>query len=106
MTPRGFLKFYPHCDNILFAKLFPVAAGQNPPINQRLVPMPEEAPSLLENATLEDRKLRELQNKPYVDYTKAMQLAWHKIMASFDDSIYSFLETMADANENLDMRIL
>ena len=98
MTPRGLLNFYPHCDNVLITKLFPTAAGPNPPANQRLVPAPEEAPPLPANATLDDRKLRELQNKLFIDYTKAIQIAWHEIMASFDDSIYSALETMTGAN--------
>ena len=106
MTPRGLLNFYPHCDNVLFTKLFPTAAGPNPPANQRQVPAPEEAPPLPANATLDDRKLRELQNKPFIDYTKAIQIAWHEIMASFDDSIYSALETMAGANDILDIDLV
>ena len=56
MTPRGLLNFYPHCDNVLFTKLFPTAAGPNPPANQRQVPAPEEAPPLPANATLDDHK--------------------------------------------------
>jgi len=55
MTPRGLLNFYPHCDNVLFTKLFPTAAGQNPPANQRQVPAPEEAPPL-PATTLDDHK--------------------------------------------------
>jgi len=103
MTPRGLLNFYPHCNNELFAKLFPVAAGPNPPAMQRQIPIPVEAPLLAANATFEERKARKLQNEPFVNYTTAVQTAWHEIMASFDDSIYTALETMAGANDILDI---
>ena len=68
MTPRGLLNFYPHCDNGLFAKLFPVAAGPNPPAMQRQIPIPIEAPLLAANATFEELKARKLQNEPFVNY--------------------------------------
>ena len=44
MTPRGLLNFSPDCNNALFEKLFPDAAGPNPAANIRLVPTPIEIP--------------------------------------------------------------
>ena len=80
-----------------------MAAGPNPPAMQRQIPIPVEAPLLAANATFEERKARKLQNEPFVNYTTAVQTAWHEIMASFDDSIYTALETMAGANDILDI---
>ena len=34
MTPRGLLNYYPHCNNALFARLYPNAAGPNPAANE------------------------------------------------------------------------
>ena len=106
MTPRGLLNYYPHCNNVLFAKLYPEAAGPNPTANIRLVPAPVEIPQVPVDADLNAHKLREFQNAPYVKYTAAVLDVWHEVMASFDDEIYSHLKTMAGASDILNIDLV
>jgi hypothetical protein len=98
LTPRGMLNFYPHCDNALFATLFPAAAAPDPPANIRLVPVPQQAPDIPFDSPLDMHKLQEIQNKRFERYTSAMNTIWYEVIASLDDSIYSVLKSMAGTN--------
>ena len=101
LTPRGMLNFYPHCNNALFALQYPAAAAENPPANIAQVPVPQQAAPIALDAPYEAHRLRKLQNEDFIRYTAAIQIIWHEVMASFDDSIYSVLKSMAGANNIL-----
>jgi hypothetical protein len=101
LTPRGMLNFYPHCNNALFALQYPAAAAENPPANIAQVPVPQQAVPIALDAPYEAHRLRKLQNEDFIRYTAAIQIIWHEVMASFDDSIYSVLKSMAGVNNIL-----
>jgi len=101
LTPRGMLNYYPHCNNELFASQYPAAAAVNPPANIAQVPVPQQAAPLAQDAPYEAHRLRKMQNEDFIRYTAAMHIIWHEVMASFDDSIYSVLKSMAGTNNIL-----
>ena len=101
LTPRGMLNFYPHCNNALFALQYPAAAAENPPANIAQVPVPQQTAPIALDAPYEAHRLRKLQNEDFIRYTAAIQIIWHEVMASFDDSIYSVIKSMAGVNNIL-----
>jgi len=101
LTARGMLNYYPHCNNELFASQYPAAAAVNPPANIAQVPVPQQAAPLALDAPYEAHRLRKMQNEDFIRYTAAMHIIWHEVMASFDDSIYSVLKSMAGTNNIL-----
>jgi hypothetical protein len=101
LTPRGMLNYYPHCNNELFALQYQAAAAANPPANIAQVPIPVQAAPIAQDAPYDAHRLRKLQNEDFIRYTAAMHIIWHEVMASFDDSIYSVLKSMAGVNNIL-----
>jgi hypothetical protein len=101
LTARGMLNYYPHCNNELFALQYQAAAAANPPANIAQVPIPVQAAPIAQDAPYDAHRLRKLQNEDFIRYTAAMHIIWHEVMASFDDSIYSVLKSMAGVNNIL-----
>jgi len=93
---RGMLNFYPHMDNALLARLFPLVAAPNPPVEIAQVPYPPEAPALPTNATLDEHRLWNLVSDRSTTFQAGLLTIWQHVIASVDDSIYSHLLTLSD----------
>ena len=105
LTLRGLLNYYPHCDNVLFALLYPDAAAPSAPANIRQVPEPIRF-VLPPNPDLNDYKFFKAANQNHEDYTAACIEFWFEIMASFDDTIYSHFLSLAGAGDIMDVTLV